>query len=69
MNILYRHFCQNKHKTIIGNNAFIGSSSTLNAPITIEDNAFIAAGSTITSNVPESNLAIARAYQVNKKRK
>jgi len=60
---------KNKHKTIIGNNAFIGSSSTLIAPITIEDNSFIAAGSTITSNVPESNLAIARAYQVNKKRK
>lgn len=57
---------KNKWKTIIGNNAFIGSNSNLIAPIKIEDNAFIAAGSTLNKNVPEGALAIARAQQVNK---
>ncbi|MDR3319323.1 MAG: hypothetical protein LBS99_07785 [Clostridiales bacterium] len=53
-----------KHKTIIGNRAFIGSNSNLIAPITIEDDAFIAAGSTITGGVPARALAIARARQI-----
>lgn len=54
-----------KHKTIIGENVFIGSNSALVAPITIEDNATIGAGSVITKNVKEGDLAIARGRQKN----
>ena len=53
----------NKSKTIIGNHSFIGSNVNLVAPVTIGDNAFIAAGSTITDDVPEDALAIARQRQ------
>ena len=53
-----------KHKTVIGNNVFIGSNSNLIAPIKVGDNAFIAAGSTITDEVPDKALAIARERQV-----
>lgn len=57
---------QNKHETTIKEHAFIGSNSTLIAPITIEKNAYVAAGSTVTESVPENALAIARSRQVNK---
>lgn len=50
----------NKHKTIIGKNAFIGSDCQAVAPIQIGDDAFVAAGSTITKNVPNGGFAIAR---------
>lgn len=56
----------NKHKTIIEDNAFVGSNNTLIAPITIGNNAFTAAGSTLTHNVPENALAIARSHQTTK---
>ncbi len=56
----------NKHKTIIGDNVFIGCNVNMIAPIKIENNSFIAAGSTINKDVPGSALAIARAKQVNK---
>ena len=55
-----------KQQTYVGNNVFIGSNVNLVAPLVVEDNAFIAAGSTITNNVPNSALAIARARQTNK---
>lgn len=55
-----------KNKTIINNNAFIGSNNTLIAPVTIGENAFTAAGSTITADVPDNALAIARNHQTNK---
>lgn len=55
-----------KSKTIIGNNSFIGSNTNLVAPVTLGDNTFIAAGSTITDDVPEGSLAIARQRQINK---
>ena len=55
-----------KHKTLIGDNVFIGCNTNLVAPITIEDNVFIAAGSTVTENVPAGSLAIARNRQINK---
>lgn len=55
---------KNKHKTIIGDNAFIGSNCNLIAPINIGNGAFVAAGSTITEGVPENALAIARERQV-----
>ena len=54
-----------KYKTIIGNNAFIGCNTNLVAPVKVNDNTYIAAGSTITNEVPENALAIARARQVN----
>jgi bifunctional UDP-N-acetylglucosamine pyrophosphorylase/glucosamine-1-phosphate N-acetyltransferase len=56
----------NKFKTIVGDNAFIGCNTNLVAPVKVGDNAYIAAGSTITDDVPEKALAIARARQVNK---
>jgi bifunctional UDP-N-acetylglucosamine pyrophosphorylase/glucosamine-1-phosphate N-acetyltransferase len=55
-----------KHLTTIGDGAFIGSDSTLVAPVTIGDRALIAAGSCITENVPADSLALARSRQVTK---
>ena len=57
---------QKKHKTIIKDNAFIGSNNTLIAPVTIEEGAYTAGGSTITHDVPAQALAIARVKQINK---
>lgn len=56
----------NKYKTVIGENAFIGSNSSLVAPVEIGDNAYIASGSTITDNVPPDALAFGRARQETK---
>lgn len=53
----------NKHKTIIGDGVFIGSDSTLVAPITIGSGAYVAAASCITENVPPDALALGRARQ------
>jgi len=55
-----------KSKTIIGDHAFVGSNSNLVAPVTIGNETFIAAGSTITDDVPDYALAIARQRQTNK---
>jgi len=57
---------KNKFRTTIGDDAFIGCNTNLVAPVKLNDGAFTAAGSTITDDVPENNLAIARARQVNK---
>ena len=54
-----------KHKTIIGNNSFIGCNTNLVSPVEVEDNSYVAAGSTITKTVKEGDLAIARAKQTN----
>jgi len=56
----------NKHKTIIGDDVFIGCNTNLVAPLEIGDNVFIAAGSTVTKDVPKGALAIARNRQINK---
>lgn len=56
----------NKSKTIIGNNSFIGSNTNLVAPVNLGKNTFVAAGSTITDDVPDDSLAIARQRQTNK---
>ena len=56
----------NKSKTIIGEHSFIGSNTNLVAPVTLGKNAFVAAGSTITNDVPDDSLAIARQRQTNK---
>ena len=55
-----------KHVTTVEDDAFIGCNSNLIAPVKIGKGAYIAAGSTISENVPESSLAIARARQENK---
>ncbi len=54
-----------KHKTKIGNNVFIGCNTNLVAPVEVKDNSYTAAGSTITKEVPEGALAVARAKQKN----
>ena len=55
-----------KHRTKVGNHAFIGCNANLVSPVVINDYAYIAAGSTITEEVPEYALAIARSRQTNK---
>lgn len=54
----------NKHRTVMGDNAFIGSNTALVAPVSVGAGATIAAGSTITQDVPDNTLSIARARQV-----
>jgi bifunctional UDP-N-acetylglucosamine pyrophosphorylase/glucosamine-1-phosphate N-acetyltransferase len=53
-----------KHPTRIGEGAFVGSNTTLVAPVTVGDGAYIAAGSAITEDVPAGALAVGRARQV-----
>lgn len=54
----------NKHATHIGNEVFVGSDSTLVAPVTVGDGAYIGAGSCITKDVPAGSLAVARSRQI-----
>ncbi len=54
----------NKARTIVGDNAFIGCNTNLVAPVRVGDGAYIAAGSTITEDVPNESMAIARCRQV-----
>jgi len=58
---------QKKHRTVIGDRAFIGCNTNLIAPVKVENNAYIAAGSTITDDVEAYSLAIARSRQTIKK--
>jgi bifunctional UDP-N-acetylglucosamine pyrophosphorylase/glucosamine-1-phosphate N-acetyltransferase len=53
-----------KHRTVIEDGAFIGSDSTLVAPVRVGKGAYVAAGSSITEDVPEDSLAIGRSRQV-----
>lgn len=55
-----------KYRTVIGDDVFIGCNTNLVAPVKVGNGAYIAAGSTITDDVPEKNLAIARERQINK---
>ena len=52
-----------KHRTVIGDNAFIGSDTQLVAPVAVGDNATIGAGSTITRDAPENTLTLSRSSQ------
>jgi bifunctional UDP-N-acetylglucosamine pyrophosphorylase/glucosamine-1-phosphate N-acetyltransferase len=54
----------NKHRTVIGDNASIGSNCVLVAPVTIGDGATIGGGSTIARDAPAGELTVARAQQV-----
>jgi len=55
----------NKHPTRLGDRVFVGSNSTLVAPVVIEDDGFVGAGSVITDNVTRGELAVGRARQRN----
>ena len=55
----------NKHKTLLGNNVFVGSNSVLVAPVKLEDDSFVAAGSAVNTNIPKGNLAVGRTKQRN----
>lgn len=57
---------KNKHRSTIGDGAFIGCGTNIVSPVRIEKDAYVAAGSTIVEDVPENALAIARSRQVNK---
>ena len=54
----------NKNKTKIKNNVFIGSNSSLVAPLTISENSIVGAGSVITRNVKKNSLALTRSSQI-----
>ena len=54
----------NKHQTTVGSDSFIGTNSSLVAPIEIGKNAYVGAGSVITKNVPDDALAVGRGKQV-----
>lgn len=56
----------NKHRTDIGDNAFIGSNSALVAPVKIGDGAFVGSGSVITRDVPADALALSRSEQASR---
>jgi len=58
-----------KHRTTVGDKAFIGCNNSIVAPVSIGVGAYTAAGSTITVDIPDGMLAIARARQVNKEKK
>ena len=57
---------KNKHKTKIGSRSFVGTNSSLVAPVTIGSNAYVAAGSVITKDVPDNALGVGRSKQTNK---
>ena len=56
----------NKHKTVVGDHAFIGCNTNLIAPVSVGANVLIAAGSTVTEDIPDGAMAIARSRQVTK---
>ena len=57
---------KDKHKTEVGDGSFIGTNSSLVAPINIGKNAYVGAGSTITKDVPDNALGVGRGKQKNK---
>ena len=57
---------KDKHKTNIGDNSFIGTNTSLVAPVTIGKNAYVGAGSTITKDIPDNALGVGRGKQKNK---
>ena len=57
---------EKKHRTSVGEGAFVGTDSQLVAPVTVGRGAYVAAGTTVTQNVPDGALAISRVPQANK---
>ena len=60
---------ENKNQTKIGKNSFVGSNSTIIAPINIGDNVVLGAGSVFNQDIPDNSLSIGRARQINKEKK
>ena len=56
---------KNKYQSKIGNNCFVGTNSSIIAPVNIGENSYIAAGSVITKNVPKNYFSISRPKQKN----
>ena len=56
---------KNKHQTKIGDDSFVGTNSSLVAPVTVGSNAYVAAGSVITKDVPDNALGVGRSKQNN----
>jgi bifunctional UDP-N-acetylglucosamine pyrophosphorylase/glucosamine-1-phosphate N-acetyltransferase len=54
-----------KHHTVVGDGAFLGCNANLIAPVTVGKNAFVAAGTSVSKDVPEGALAVARTKQNN----
>ncbi len=54
-----------KHRTVIGDRAFVGSNTALVAPLTLGNDTIVAAGSTVTQSLPDQSLAVGRARQKN----
>ena len=54
----------NKHQTTVGSDSFIGTNSSLVAPVEIGKNAYVGAGSVITKDVPDDALAVGRGKQI-----
>jgi bifunctional UDP-N-acetylglucosamine pyrophosphorylase/glucosamine-1-phosphate N-acetyltransferase len=54
-----------KHRTTVEDGVFVGCNSNLISPVTLRKNAFVAAGSTVSKEVPEGALAVARVRQTN----
>ncbi|WP_312092028.1 UDP-N-acetylglucosamine diphosphorylase [Aminipila sp.] len=54
---------KNKHRSVIGDGAFIGCNTNLISPVKVEESAYVAAGSTVTKNVPKGALYVARAKE------
>ena len=63
VDILEKNLAVKKSKTKIKDNVFIGSNSSLVAPITLEENSIVGAGSVITKKVQKNSLALARSFQ------
>lgn len=57
---------EHKHRTVVGEKAFIGSDTQLVAPVRVGDGAYVGSGTTVTQDVPDGALALSRAPQVNK---
>lgn len=55
-----------KYRSQIGDNVFVGCNTNLVSPVKVGDRSYIAAGSTITEDIPEGSLSIARSHQTNK---
>lgn len=62
--IMVNYDGKKKHRTVVEDDVFVGCNANLVAPVTVKQGAYIAAGSTITKDVPEDVLAVARARQV-----
>ncbi len=54
-----------KHRATVGNGVFVGCNANLVSPVTVGDGAYVAAGSTVTEDIPEDALGIARSRQTN----